>query len=1245
MKKQIKILLQLIVITLTTVGILRAEVDKTGPTTKTFKSSKKGSDAYFMNINNIKMPMNYEGVLADVQMTVNGVSVKGGTYSNTDNKYEFVFSGGFFMTGKTPGRDKVWGNGVASASRIQDYLAGTRKYPKTDSKVALYIVDKNDPDFGQSWQDWKEAVELGAYFYDGDGDGKYDPVDKNGNNKWDPDEDRPDILGDQTVWCVYNDGVEQAKRRFTAVEPQGIEVRQTVFGFASKGLLGNILFVRYNVLNTGLKADVIDSCLFGAWADPDLGGSQHYNNDLVGCDVPRNAGFTYNDKLDAGEVPFCFYMDFFQGPINYIPGETFVDKNDNGVYDEGIDEPLTYGYDKLGPIDEKYPNKYKQKLYVYKEPGSKDFEERVIDVKTAYPGSKNMGIYSFVHYQQSDPQLGDPNYEYELRNYMLGLDKEGKELNPCTWYLGNSNFPGCATTNNKLWYSGDPITKTGWLNIKPTDQRQMTSTGYFRLIKGVPVNITVAYVVGSDKDNISSILQARRVDDFAQSIYDKNFKALTPPEKPEVRIESGEDYIDIIWKADKQASYMVQDSAAGIHIADARFHGFNVYAFLTNSTNEEVNNHKNIKLVKSFYVKNNIGRIFKKDLETEGYKLLYDTAVAVRIDKNLLTDPATSTIRLRLTSDPFTGQALVKGKNYYFAVTSVALNYLNLKSRNIKKANGLPYIAVEANAPKDDYFMDAIGDSAITSELENQLEIISAECGKDAYTYTRNQFIPFIKTKGPSTVEAKVDIIDKSQMKNAKYTLGFFEDSTDTKYDPRWSLFRELKGSNKIDTLVWRSDEYKFDADYGVTKLTDGFIVRVKKVEPVLGTPTFDGLGKWLNKYDVERKSGISYLGKDLSTSNTGFVANSGLNNKLSNYARVSKLRKIELRFSKSNIGKAYRYINGVFGTTTGRLRTNVYAGAITAADTAGDTGILINPVIGRAEGFVPVPFTAWVNDDKTGEKRQLAVGFIEKVRKNGGNPNGVWDFQDSIAKTGEYIVIFDEPYTDNGNNKLLTGGQFTFDDGKTDTLWADLGGLWLKRTQTKDMPKAMPNNVMLNDFEKSKVNSPWLSGLYVLGIEQKKGVTENIGSANVIDGDMITLPITTYPIVSGEEFAINLNADGQLPPEEKRALFEKVNVFPNPLYAYNANNKGLADEPYVTFSNLPVGEPITIKIYSLSGMLLRELDIPNTTDPYVNWDLKNSNELRVASGMYIAVVHSPNYGDKVLKFAVIMPQKQIPKY
>ena len=59
------------------------------------------------------------------------------------------------------------------------------------------------------------------------------------------------------------------------------------------------------------------------------------------------------------------------------------------------------------------------------------------------------------------------------------------------------------------------------------------------------------------------------------------------------------------------------------------------------------------------------------------------------------------------------------------------------------------------------------------------------------------------------------------------------------------------------------------------------------------------------------------------------------------------------------------------------------------------------------------------------------------------------------------------------------------------------------------------------------------------------------------------------------------------------------VNVYPNPLYGYNELSSyytNTPDEPYVTFTNLP--EQITVKIYSLSGSLLRTLTTDDKASP-----------------------------------------------
>ncbi|MDZ7766261.1 MAG: hypothetical protein U5K00_17870 [Melioribacteraceae bacterium] len=164
----------------------------------------------------------------------------------------FLFSGGFFLSGYQ--NDELWANAVASSALIEDYLPGNIDNDPQDSKNLIYTVREIDPAFGQSWQDWRTAVEQGAYFYDGDNDGIYDPVDKNSNGKWDADEDKPDLLYDASYFTVYNDKFPAGERRWNTVDPLGIETRQTVFASKQNTLLDDVLFVRYSILYKGLGA-------------------------------------------------------------------------------------------------------------------------------------------------------------------------------------------------------------------------------------------------------------------------------------------------------------------------------------------------------------------------------------------------------------------------------------------------------------------------------------------------------------------------------------------------------------------------------------------------------------------------------------------------------------------------------------------------------------------------------------------------------------------------------------------------------------------------------------------------------------------------------------------------------------------------------------------------------------------------------------------------------------------------------
>ena len=1141
--------------------------DKIHSLSKSLVSGKNG-DSYRFNINNINLPMNNKGKIAAVNIPPDGSDAKFGGK-------DFLFSSGFFVSGFTNG--KLWSFANASSSLIENTVAGTVASPN-DPRAQIYVLNKEDVPFGDSWQVWKDAVDLGADFYDGDGDGQYNPIDKNGNGEWDADEDRPDLIGDETAWCVYNDGQPGAQRTyFAGVEPQGVEIRQTIFGFASNSTLGNILFVRYRFKNTGLKADTLKDVYFGVWADPDIGGTDGYQDDLVGVDVSRDAGYVYNDGPDPsyGPNPPCFMIDFFSGPISYIPGVTYTDVDSNGVYDETIDIPIDTAYSYRGQVK---------------------------GVKT-FTGATNLGISSFVHYQQSDPTLGDPQTEVEARNYMLGLDKLGKSVDPCNWPLSDvEGGVDCKSIDKKFWYSGDPVTHTGWINNRPTDQRMMQNTGPFKLIKNQELEVVVAYVIGQGTDALSSITQARKIDDGAQFIFDQNFAAPSPPPSVKPTVTTGDGFIDLVWETDKQVNYVNKTPAW-----DLSFEGYNVYSFKTNSFFATVDDHENRKIIERYDLSDSISNVYKENPETGGIELLYPVSNN-QLDPSIYSQQSKGKIRLRLTTDPFTGQPFIKGRPYYFAVTSYALNNSALVFKNNPDT---------VFGAKGDYYLSA---AALSQESENNLQ-------SSMFTVVMNSnlYDPAISLKDASKISGgtsgkmQVDVVDKSLLTGDDYKVTFKIDSTSKFYSTYWQLENVTKGTTVIDS----SKIYSGGSNSIASISSDGFIIRLTPESPVIGDLVEETSSNWYNP-DI---TAVLPVSSDLSFAKD-VEGLSGLAALRSTYVKADKLRRVEIRFGE--YGKAYRYLNGYIGSTISRRSSYPYAEAVTASDTVG------KGTVGKlGQGFVDVPFTAWIQDFSTetggyGETRQLEVGFIEKASNIGGKPDGNWDPGTDIKTSGEYILIFNSTYDPNGGNKILKGG---YQDGQN-VIWADLRG-----GNNYKIPAAA--NVTKEDLKIAA--SPYFNTLYVLAVQKMNAQN------NFISGDKFIIPVETYPYTPADVFTFKTSEGGKLTDEQERTIFDKVNVFPNPLYGFNAATSytnSSPDEPFVTFSNLP--EEITIKIYTLSGTLIRTLttaDKSTLSSPFIQWNLQNESGLRVASGLYIAIVSSPKYGDKILKFSLILPQKQIQKY
>jgi hypothetical protein len=105
----------------------------------------------------------------------------------------------------------------------------------------------------------------------------------------------------------------------------------------------------------------------------------------------------------------------------------------------------------------------------------------------------------------------------------------------------------------------------------------------------------------------------------------------------------------------------------------------------------------------------------------------------------------------------------------------------------------------------------------------------------------------------------------------------------------------------------------------------------------------------------------------------------------------------------------------------------------------------------------------------------------------------------------------------------------------------------------------------------------------------------------------------------------------------------DRIKVWPNPYYGYNPEERDALDRR-VMFTHLPEEGPATIRIFALDGTLVRVLHHNDAGSQHATWDMKNDFELPVASGMYVAHVET-NFGDKILKLAVIQPEQRLDVY
>ena len=261
---------------------------QTGPTIETIDTGTQ------IDVNRVGMFVTNVGSFGfDLQNQLGGLFFPRGTDKTA------LFAGGLWLGAKVGGDVRV-----ALAEYAQEYVpgpmvGGTFQEDSPDFRIfkvrrATQPFKVDDPDT-VGYGAWMAiAVPMGA------------PTDSTGL--------LPGVIGDQTLWSVYNDADPDAHGLVVTSDPLGVEVQQTTFAFDRQGALGNTLFIKFMIINKG--TDTLDSMFVSLWSDPDLGG---FTDDLVGIDVPRSLGYVYNASNNDdiyGTRPPALGFDYLQGPLS-----------------------------------------------------------------------------------------------------------------------------------------------------------------------------------------------------------------------------------------------------------------------------------------------------------------------------------------------------------------------------------------------------------------------------------------------------------------------------------------------------------------------------------------------------------------------------------------------------------------------------------------------------------------------------------------------------------------------------------------------------------------------------------------------------------------------------------------------------------------------------------------------------------------------------------------------------------------
>ncbi len=1183
--------------------------------------------------------------------------------------------------------DKHWKITKAEVKDFKDYydLNGTAAgYPVSD-------VIKSWPGNGDVSKGQDQFL---APFVDRDNDGFYN-WESGDYPKYDysstPDcSDRNVLLGDQTIWWVFND----VGNIHTETESQfavGLEIRGQAFAFSTTNEINNMTFYRYQIINRSSTS--LNETYFGAWVDPDLG---NYVDDYVGCDVTRGFGYCYNGDADDdgalgyGANPPAIGMDFFEGPV--------ADPSD------GIDN---------------------------------DRDSLIDAADTNQIGGEQIIMSRFVYYNNDGSNIGNPNNAQQYYNYLRGIWKDGSPL----VYGGNGYqtsgadscdfmFPG-DTDPNGWGTNGTPLNQLfPWSETEPTpggtpnqpdDRRFLQSAGSFTLQPGAVNYITTGAVWAraSSGGPLASVKLLRITDNTAQDLFNNCFKVLDGPDAPNLVIReldrevifsivnptSSNNYRELYSEIDKKA---IDNGFPGSQFT---FEGYKIFQLKDAAVSvTDLTDADKARLVFQCDIKNGVSRIVNQYLQAETTTFLPVVEVE-GADEGLKHS-------FRLTTDAFaTGDPnMVNHKTYYFMAIAYGYNKDQEVFDPYESALGKPYLQgrrgadggpvkiftaiphIPAPEAQGLVLNTSYGDGPEIQRINGvgngynlQSDRLTMDLKQDQIDdIIFNASNPQVAIPAPVYQRARgpvdIRIYDPVKVAPGEYVL-FLQDTVTA--SGKWKLRNVTTGQEYESEKTLEFPYDQLFPDYG-------FYISMNQVKSPGETPT-DGNGfaegtisysdansRWLSfAQDLDNFTALNWIragntdGVDL-TSQGEFIDGAAFFEKIlngswapyrltntdvsggaiapapgystsaaRNQAQLKYLPGVDIVFTpdKSKWSRCVVFeMQGDRNKSEGRQYKNLIRKhpSLNLDGTYSTTD----------SGFSWFP--GYAINVETGERLNIAFGEDSYLNPDSGyagqtgadmkfNPTTtlVNDSLEVIAGGRHVVYVFG--HTDVELPDGATGNDSIYKSPAYDGCQYIYDLLWPITTQPlatpgRPFPKAWADCQWVG-IPMAAPGATWLANTAKVRLRVTRPYRQVEFDSNVTENNFFPYyKFNTYDLVS----KVNQT------DVAKNAL-DLINIVPNPYYAYSMYEKNQLDNR-VKITNLP--SRCTISIFTPSGTLVRKFDrnvaSDNTSggvypdlnlDSSLEWDLKNTKGIPVASGMYIIHVEAPGIGERTLKwFGVMRP-------